>query len=48
MKNLIKERLSKIENIKHRAILTLTYSVGLRVSETTNLVIFNIFYPSLF
>lgn len=37
--NLIKEKLSKIENIKHRAILTLTYSVGLRVSETTNLKI---------
>lgn len=31
------EKLSKIENIKHRAILTLTYSVGLRVSEIINL-----------
>ena len=33
----IKERLSKIENIKHRAVLTLAYSVGLRVSEIVNL-----------
>lgn len=33
------QQLSKIENIKHRAILTLTYSVGLRVSEVTNLKI---------
>lgn len=30
-------QLSKINNIKHKAILTLTYSVGLRVSEITNL-----------
>jgi integrase/recombinase XerD len=37
--NLIKENLSKIENLKHRAILTLTYSVGLRVSEIVNLKI---------
>jgi site-specific recombinase XerD len=35
----IKEQLSKIENLKHKAILTLTYSVGLRVSEITNLKI---------
>jgi site-specific recombinase XerD len=35
----IKERLAKIENLKHRAILTLTYSVGLRVSEIVNLKI---------
>ena len=34
--DLIKEKLSKIENIKHKAILTLTYSVGLRVSEIVN------------
>jgi len=33
----IKEKLNKIENLKHKAILTLTYSVGLRVSEITNL-----------
>jgi integrase/recombinase XerD len=37
--NFIKEKLSKIENIKHKAILTLTYSVGLRVSEIVNLKI---------
>jgi site-specific recombinase XerD len=35
----IKERLSKIENLKHKSILTLTYSVGLRVSEVVNLKI---------
>jgi len=35
----IKSQLSKIENIKHRAILTLTFSVGLRVSEIVNLKI---------
>jgi site-specific recombinase XerD len=35
----IKERLIKIENIKHKAILTLTFSVGLRVSEIVNLKI---------
>ena len=35
----IKSQLSKIENIKHRAVLTLTFSVGLRVSEIVNLKI---------
>jgi site-specific recombinase XerD len=35
----IKDRLSKIENKKHRSILTLTYSVGLRVSEVINIKI---------
>jgi integrase/recombinase XerD len=35
----IKNRLSKIENLKHKTILTLTYSVGLRVSEIVNLKI---------
>lgn len=35
----IKDKLSKIENLKHKAILTLTYSVGLRVSEIVNLKI---------
>jgi len=35
----IKERLQKIQNLKHKAILTLTYSVGLRVSEIVNLQI---------
>jgi integrase/recombinase XerD len=33
----IKSKLSEIENIKHKAILTLTFSVGLRVSEVVNL-----------
>ena len=37
--DLIKPRLQKIENLKHKAILTLTYSVGLRVSEVVNLKI---------
>lgn len=36
---LIKKRLSEIENLKHKAILSLTYSVGLRVSEVVNLKI---------
>lgn len=36
---LILNQLSKIDNIKHKAILTLTYSVGLRVSEIVNLKI---------
>jgi site-specific recombinase XerD len=35
----IKEQLSKIENLKHKTVLTLTYSVGLRVSEVVNLKI---------
>lgn len=35
----IKEKLSKIENLKHKTILTLVYSVGLRVSEVVNLKI---------
>jgi site-specific recombinase XerD len=35
----IKSQLSKIENLKHKSILTLTYSVGLRVSEVVNLKI---------
>ena len=35
----IKSKLSKIENIKHKAILTLAFSVGLRVSEIVNLKI---------
>jgi integrase/recombinase XerD len=36
---LLISKLSEIENIKHRAILTLTFSVGLRVSEVVNLKI---------
>ena len=35
----IKQQLSKIKNLKHKTILTLTYSVGLRVSEVVNLKI---------
>jgi len=35
----IKTQLSKINNLKHKTILTLTYSVGLRVSEIVNLKI---------
>lgn len=38
----IKLKLSKIINLKHKSILTLTYSVGLRVSEIVNLKIENI------
>ena len=37
--NHIITQLSKIVNLKHKSILTLTYSVGLRVSEITNLKI---------
>jgi site-specific recombinase XerD len=35
----IKDKLSKIENLKHKTILSITYSVGLRVSEVINLKI---------
>lgn len=35
----IKESLSIINNLKHKTILSLTYSVGLRVSEVINLKI---------
>jgi len=38
----IKNKLLKINNLKHKAILSLTYSVGLRVSEITNLKIADI------
>ena len=37
--NHIKSQLSKIENLKHKTILTLAYSGGLRVSEIVNLKI---------
>ena len=37
--NHIKECLSKIDNLKHKSILSLAYSVGLRVSEVINLKI---------
>jgi site-specific recombinase XerD len=39
---LIKDKLLKINNLKHKTILTLTYSIGLRVSEIINLKIENI------
>jgi site-specific recombinase XerD len=35
----IKTKLSKIKNLKHKTILSLAYSVGLRVSEIVNLKI---------
>lgn len=35
----IKPQLQKVKNTKHKAILTLTYSVGLRVSEIINIKI---------
>ena len=35
----IKESLEKIDNLKHKSILSLTFSVGLRVSEVVNLKI---------
>lgn len=35
----IKQKLNLINNLKHKTILTLTYSVGLRVSEVINLKI---------
>lgn len=38
-KDFILNKLSKIKNNKHKSILTLTYSVGLRVSEIINLKI---------
>ena len=40
--NVIIEKLSLIQNIKHKTILTLAFSVGLRVSEVTNLKIADI------
>lgn len=38
-KEFLLDKLSKIQNKKHRAILTLTYSTGMRVSEICNLKI---------
>jgi site-specific recombinase XerD len=38
-KDFILERISKIENLKHKAIISLAFSVGLRVSEVINLKI---------
>lgn len=39
---IILDKINKISNLKHRTILTLTYSVGLRVSEVANLKITDI------
>ena len=36
-KNFLLEQISKIENLKHKSIITLTYSTGMRVSEVCNL-----------
>jgi integrase/recombinase XerD len=41
-KDFLLEKLDKIENIKHKALLTLTYSTGMRVSEIINLLISDI------
>ena len=37
--NFIRLKLSQIKNLKHKTILSLTYSVGLRVSEVVNIKI---------
>lgn len=41
-KAFILKQIDKIENLKHKAIITLAYSVGLRVSEVINLKICDI------
>ena len=41
-KEFLLNKINKIENIKHRAIISLAFSVGLRVSEVINLKIKNI------
>jgi site-specific recombinase XerD len=38
----IKALLSVMENLKHRALLTITYSAGLRVSEAAKLKVTDI------
>ncbi|WP_444671263.1 tyrosine-type recombinase/integrase [Flavobacterium columnare] len=38
-KDFLIDKISKIENLKHKAILTLTYSTGMRVSEVCGLKI---------
>lgn len=40
--DLLKQKIESISNLKHRTILTLAYSVGLRVSEVVNLKIVDI------
>lgn len=41
-KEFLLDKLSRIENIKHKALLTLAYSTGMRVSEIINLLISDI------
>jgi site-specific recombinase XerD len=41
-KEFLLDKISKIENLKHKAIITLAYSTGMRVSEVCNLKIENI------
>ena len=36
-KNFLLKKISKIQNLKHKAIISIAYSVGLRVSEVINL-----------
>jgi len=40
--DILRQKIESISNLKHRAILTLSYSVGLRVSEVVNLKIVDI------
>lgn len=41
-KDFLLEQISKIENLKHKAIIMIAYSAGLRVSEVCNLLISDI------
>lgn len=41
-KDFLLDRISKIENLKHKAIISLGFSVGLRVSEVINLKVVDI------
>jgi len=41
-KNYLINKINNIQNLKHKAIIALAYSVGLRVSEVINLKIFDI------
>lgn len=41
-KDFLLDRISKIDNIKHKAIITLAYSTGMRVGEIINLMITDI------
>ena len=43
----VKTLLSVMENLKHRAILMITYSAGLRISETARLKVTDIDSPKL-